>query len=160
MNDCWWKIQNILAFKWVVCLLSKIQITNFVLAISEFAWQYFTVSMVHCWRFLEKQSYPRKLQFPEHLSSIGVFSCFWIRHVHHIPLRPVKTKPTCWSNIIQHCWMQHVGLVWTLCWMMLEDVGLILNLVKTFVQHCATFEEYVWRLHRFHWDLRFYPYQN
>ena len=26
-------------------------------------------------------------------------------------LRPVQTKPTYRSNIIQHCWMQHVGLV-------------------------------------------------
>ena len=26
-------------------------------------------------------------------------------------LRSVQTKPTCWSNIIKHCWMQHVGLV-------------------------------------------------
>ena len=53
-------------------------------------------------------------------------------------LRPVQTKPTCWSNITQHCWMQHVGLVCRLCWIMLEDVGLSLNLLKIFVQHCAT----------------------
>jgi hypothetical protein len=51
--------------------------------------------------------------------------------------RPVQTKPTCWSNIIQHCWMQHVGLVWTLCWMMLNNVGrcwLEFKLAKNFRQ--------------------------
>ena len=53
--------------------------------------------------------------------------CFLSRSLRHLPdvnvlrsiiliiltpqmLRPVQTKPTCWSNIIQHCWMQHVGL--------------------------------------------------
>ena len=30
-----------------------------------------------------------------------------------------------------------LGLVWTSCWMMLEDVDLSLNLFKMFVQHCA-----------------------
>ena len=30
---------------------------------------------------------------------------------NHSPLKAVQTKPTCWSNITQHCWMQHVGLV-------------------------------------------------
>ena len=40
---------------------------------------------------------------------------------------PVQIDQTCWSNIIQHCWMQHAWPVWTERWnmlpMMLDDVG-------------------------------------
>ena len=36
-------------------------------------------------------------------------------------LRPDKTDPTCWSMIIQHCWIQHVGSsiinIIQQCWM-------------------------------------------
>ena len=32
-----------------------------------------------------------------------------------------QTDPTCWSNIIQHCWMEHVESVRTSCWVMMVD---------------------------------------
>ena len=37
--------------------------------------------------------------------------------------RPGQTDPTCWCNIIQHCWIQNVALVWPPCCPMLNDVG-------------------------------------
>ena len=38
-------------------------------------------------------------------------------------LRPGQTDATCWCSIIQHCWIQHVALVWPPCCTMLHDVG-------------------------------------
>ena len=37
--------------------------------------------------------------------------------------RPVETNQTCWSNIITHCWTQHVLPVWTAQSNMLDSVG-------------------------------------
>ena len=38
-------------------------------------------------------------------------------------ISPGQTDPTCWCNIIQHCWIQHVALVWPPCCTMMHDVG-------------------------------------
>ena len=50
------------------------------------------------------------------------------------------------SNIIQHCWMQHVRSVWTPCWMMMVDLGQVCFVTFSLpisVQPCWT--NNIWR---------------
>ena len=51
-------------------------------------------------------------------------------------LRLVHRKWTCWSKIIQHCFMQYVGLVWTLYWIMSTWALTCLKLSSNMEQHC------------------------
>ena len=60
-------------------------------------------------------------------------------------ISPGQTDPTCWCNIIQHCWIQNVALVWppcftmmhddAWCWMMLNEVWFPSNIVCNIIQH-------------------------
>jgi hypothetical protein len=65
--------------------------------------------------------------------------------------RPIETKPTCWYDIIQRCWMKHIGLFWTQCWIILPWVSACLKISSNIVQHCwtklASFE---------HWGLNYW----
>ena len=54
-------------------------------------------------------------------------------------LRSGQTDPTCWWNIIQHCWIPHVTLVWPPCCTMLHDVERSLISIKHHLQHHPTF---------------------
>ena len=50
-------------------------------------------------------------------------------------LRPCQMLATFQSNILQHCWAQHVAYVWPPCYDVLQHVGSNLKTVKFFVQH-------------------------
>ena len=58
----------------------------------------------------------------------------------------ISTHLKACSNEANMSVQHHPTLLDATCWprlnTMLEDVGLILNLLKIFIQHCATFEEH------------------
>ena len=68
-----------------------------------------------------------------------------MKHVYRQTINPlsgrlVDAEPTdivYWVVKPVYKWMQHLGFIETLCWIMLKDVGLMsLNQLKIFLQHC------------------------